>query len=71
MGMTLDQYLSENRIKQDAFATRLGISQPTVSRLVGGKQLPSPGLVKRIYWMTEGAVTPNDLFMLPRKVAAE
>jgi transcriptional regulator with XRE-family HTH domain len=69
--MTLREYLDSNKLRQVDFARRLGIGQGHVSHLLNGRGPPGAELMRRIYWATEGAVTPND-FLLPRpKEAAE
>lgn len=70
--MTLREYLTANKLHQVEFARRLGIGQGHVSHLLNGKGYPGAELMRRIYWSTEGAVTPNDFVLPPRsKEAAE
>lgn len=45
---------------QHLFAANLPSTQPTVSRWITGKQMPSPPMMARIRAMTNGGVTPND-----------
>lgn len=52
----LNQYLRENGIRQQVFADRCGVSQPTMSRLVRGTAQPSAELAKRIEQETNGAI---------------
>lgn len=64
MGITgamtkLDQYLSDQRIRQADFARLLEVRQATVSRLAAGQQLPSLRLAIRIERVTGGAVPAN------------
>ena len=69
--MTLAQYLAKNNLTQATFAVRMGVGQTTISRAASGLVL-SAKLARRIYWVTEGAVTPNDLLLPPQsKEAAE
>jgi plasmid maintenance system antidote protein VapI len=44
----LAQYLKSNKVTQGAFATRIGVTQPVVSRLVNGTAQPGPELARRI-----------------------
>ena len=66
--MQLSEWISECGISQVEVASGLGVDQSTISRLLS--RVPSPALMKRIYDLTEGRVTPNDLIGLddrPRK----
>lgn len=54
--MTLSAYLKTNRIRQEDFAERIGVSQATVSRLVNGKQTCDIPLAVKIDRATAGAV---------------
>ena len=54
--MTLAQYLEAHNLTQAAFAARVGVEQPTISRLVKNAKGPSPGLAKRIEMATDGKV---------------
>jgi hypothetical protein len=46
---------------------RLDVSQPTISYIerANDPQMPQPDLMRRIYALTRGAVTPNDFYDLP------
>lgn len=64
--MTLKDWLAEKGMTQEQFAEAWSIGQSTVSRIcMGGFCKPSVALV--IHTATEGAVTPNDIY-LPRAV---
>ena len=68
--MQLSEWISECGISQVEVASGLGVDQSTISRLLSRARVPSPALMKRIYDLTEGRVTPNDLIGLndlPRK----
>jgi len=66
--MTLDQYLIAEKLTEAAFAAAVGVSQPHVNRLRGGKNWPRPALMVRIRTTTKGQVTPDDF--LPWETAA-
>lgn len=68
--MTLDRYLKLTRTSANDFAWRLGVSSQAVSRYVAGR-VPRPEVMQRIYWLTEGAVTPNDFFELRQQKRVE
>lgn len=53
---TLNQYLRENGIRQQVFADKCGVSQPTMSRLARGAAQPSAELAKRIEMESQGAI---------------
>jgi transcriptional regulator with XRE-family HTH domain len=63
--MTLREYMTKNNLRQVDIARRLEIGQGHVSHLLNDRGPPSADLMRRIYWATEGAVTPNDMFLLP------
>ena len=58
--MRLEQYLSAHKLTQQEFASRVGITQSRVSRILSGSRGMPHRLLQRIYEATEGAVTPND-----------
>ena len=53
---TLNQYLTEKRMTQEAFAALIGATQATVSRLCSDKAQPSKNLMLRIERATGGEV---------------
>lgn len=59
-GMTLDQWLAENRLTEAEFAPRIGVTQSTVNRIRKG-QMPSRDTIEAIFRETSGEVTANDL----------
>lgn len=60
--MKLENWLRANSMSQAAFAKLIGVSDPTVHRLVHGKRTPDRHVMPRIVEATGGAVTPNDFF---------
>ena len=60
--MTLEAYLQGRNLTHDEFAKLIGCEQPTVTRFVNGKRIPSPDLMRRIAEATDGQVTANDFF---------
>lgn len=54
--MTLNEYLSSQAIRQSDFASKLGVTQATVSRLAAKTALPSLELAFAIERETAGAV---------------
>ena len=58
--MKLETYLRENSLTDEAFASRIGISQYQVSRIKRDKSWPTRDVMKRIAEVTDGAVTAND-----------
>jgi predicted XRE-type DNA-binding protein len=60
--VTLKEWLEANQMTQEQFAAVSGIGQSSVSRVcVGGSCKPAVALA--IYEATEGAVTPNDIYL--------
>lgn len=60
--MKLATYLDQEKITHKAFADRIGCEQPTVTRFVGEKRVPTPELMSKIVEATGGQVTPNDFY---------
>lgn len=58
--MTLADYMTRNRLTDDALAAALNVSRATVSRLRRGRMVPSFELAARIHAVTGRKVTPND-----------
>lgn len=56
----LERYLTENRLSQDDFAARVGVSQVAVSRWIAGTRMPRRETLARIASLTNGQVTAND-----------
>jgi predicted transcriptional regulator len=70
--MRLKDWLRENGLKHQDFAEMLGVVPSTVSHFIGGRQWPSRWYAKRIFELTNGAVTPNDfLDVCEREVPQE
>lgn len=57
-GMTLKDWLETEDVKQEWLAEKLDMSQSTVSRIISGADT-TDSIKRRIYRITEGAVTPN------------
>jgi transcriptional regulator with XRE-family HTH domain len=63
--MKLETYIKLHDMTQEAFATKSGLSQASISRLLGKKkttQRPSWHALAKIYRATNGEVTANDFF---------
>lgn len=61
--MRLDEYLNQKKgegLTEEAFASRVGLSQGQVNRLRRGASRPSFNTLVRIRDATEGQVTPDD-----------
>jgi hypothetical protein len=65
--MNLRTYLRGQKESMAGFAARLTApcSQAQISRICSGQCIPLRELMIAIFVATEGAVTPNDLFLLP------
>ena len=62
--MTLSDYLSSNGMTRTQFATQIGVDQSLVSRWVSRKCIPNDSYKLKIFEVTGGHVTPNDLLTL-------
>ena len=58
--MELRSFLLEYKIRQTAFAEKVGISDGHLSKLVNGTHKPSLELALKISGVTNGRVTPFD-----------
>lgn len=56
----LDAWLESNGKTREWLAEVAATTEPTISRVVTGKQWPSRSLAQRLTRITKGAVTPND-----------
>lgn len=61
--MELQQYLREHNVKPSDFAQEIGVRRGAIWRYGQGR-IPSPEIMVRIYYATNGAVTPNDFYDL-------
>ena len=59
--MPLAEWIRAQGFTQRAVARRLGVSPSTLSRLLKGERSPSASLMRRVYELTRGEVTPMDL----------
>lgn len=59
--MTLTEWRAQEGFTMTQAAERLGLTQPTISRIEAGKQWPDKDTIKVIVDRTGGAVTANDL----------
>jgi len=62
--ITLEAYLSENRIKQADFAATVSASQATISKLINRTVMPGLSLALRIEKATDGRV-PASIWVKP------
>ncbi len=60
--MTLDEYLSQNDIRNSSFAALIGVSSEAVRRYRDGERIPRPKQMTAIEQATDGAVRANDFF---------
>ena len=67
--MTLDQYLTRNKMTATEMAQILGRAISTVTRIRKGEIKPDYSTIQEIVDVTDGRVTPNDFFVMPAKKA--
>jgi DNA-binding XRE family transcriptional regulator len=60
--MNLEEYLKKHSLTRKEFGKMIGVSQPYVTSIIGGKRNPSLALMRRIMKTTNGEVTIEDLF---------
>lgn len=64
--MRLNDYLTKSGMTKSTFATQIGTTVATVSRISDGLVVPRRELLRRIHEVTNGQVTPNDVVGLYR-----
>ena len=63
-GMKLSVYLETMKVKPEEFARKLGdASASGVLKWARGERVPRPDQQRRIFEVTQGAVTPNDFIL--------
>lgn len=65
--MNVADYIKASGCTQEEFAARAGLAQSNVSRIVNGKQKPDPDTAVQIVVVTEGQVTLNEIYGVPKK----
>jgi transcriptional regulator with XRE-family HTH domain len=65
--MTLDQYLTRNKMTATEMAQTLGRAISTITRIRKGEIKPDFDTIQELVDVTEGLVTPNDFFVMPAK----
>ncbi len=68
-GMTLDQYLTRNKMTATDLALKLDRAVSTITRLRNKEMKPDYYTIQEIVDATGGMVTPNDFFVMPAKKA--
>lgn len=68
--MRLPDYLKAKRIRRNAFAEKIGVSDGRITQLCADDGWPSRKLAERIAKVTDGAVTPNDFVGLSEDAGA-
>jgi transcriptional regulator with XRE-family HTH domain len=59
--MKLNAFLAANHMTMASFASAVGTTTATISRIADGLVMPRKSLLVRIHRETGGLVTPNDL----------
>lgn len=67
--MRFDDYLSREKIGNEEFAGRLGVTPEAVRLWRLGKRTPRREIMERIRVETAGAVQANDFFATPSEAA--
>jgi transcriptional regulator with XRE-family HTH domain len=63
--MKIADYCKKKGLTLCELAPEVGVSPSGMSRYARGSRIPSPEVMRRIYIVTCGAVTPNDFYGLP------
>lgn len=65
--MTLHDYLKQNNLTAQQFAPLIGVKWAAIYRYISGVRIPTKPIMKKIFEVTGGAVTPNDILGIPPK----
>lgn len=68
--MKLSAYLKENNLTPQDFAPLIGVQWPAIYRYMSGKRVPTKPVLQKIFDVTKGAVTPNDIIGIPPETEA-
>jgi ribosome-binding protein aMBF1 (putative translation factor) len=60
--MTLGEWIKREGISPTDLAKRMNKPQPTIARYINGQRIPEQPIMKEIFEITSGAVTPNDFY---------
>lgn len=63
--MLLQHYMTKKNLTISQFAGMIGATDMAVRNYLGGKRIPAPELMFRIYEATKGKVTANDFYNYP------
>ena len=58
--MKLIDYIKQNRLTQNKFANKSGLTRSAICRLVKSERFPNPDTMNKIELATLGQVTAND-----------
>ena len=68
--MTLSEWILTAGKTRDAVAVELGVHRTTLYHWLAGRKLPRPAMVAKIFAVTDGSVTANDLVAAYKGAAA-
>lgn len=60
--MQLGDYLKKHQLTPQDFAPKIGVKVLAVYRYISGARIPTKPIMHRIFKVTGGQVTPNDIF---------
>lgn len=69
-GNALREWRLSHGLTLHDLCARVGCAHGELSRIERGKRMPRADLMLRIYAATDGDITPNDLFGIPRRQVA-
>lgn len=65
--MQLNDYLEKNNLTAQDFAPLIGVKWSAVYRYISGTRVPAKHIMQRIFEVTGGQVTPNDILGIHSK----
>lgn len=67
--MKLIEYMKKYGINHQQFAESIGVQSVAIYRYLSGIRTPNKKILLKIYNITNGKVTPNDILNIPPKDA--
>jgi transcriptional regulator with XRE-family HTH domain len=65
--MKLIDYMKQNKLTQNKFAHKSGLTRSTICRLLKSERFPTPDTMNKIELATLGQVTANDFLKQAQK----
>jgi transcriptional regulator with XRE-family HTH domain len=68
--MKLNEYIKQNKLTQNKFAIKSGLTRSAICRLLKGQRFPTPETMNKIELATLGQVKANDFLKQAQEIMA-